>query len=166
MVIVLALCCVSPTFADLEVSPDGGGGITITVPYPVLHFLRVQTVEKFHPGTAAAHSLSWPLGQCTYWANLRYHELTGSWVPWMGNADAWVTGARRFGWNVSSLPRAPSILVLMPGVQGASSIGHVAVVESILSPTTFSTSNMNWNGWDIVRNVTFHTGPGVWFVWR
>lgn len=118
-------------------------------------------------------SLNWPVGQCTYWANSRYHTLTGHWVPWNGNADQWVAGARSAGWSVSQTPHVPSIIVLMPGVQGASSYGHVAVVEHIVAgatPTTVYTSNMNWyangGGWDKVSYVDFTVGSGVYFVWH
>jgi surface antigen len=111
---------------------------------------------------------NWPLGVCTYWANYRYHELTGYWVTWLGNAYQWAEGARLAGWHVSSQPHVPSIIVLQPGVQGASSYGHVAVVESA-SGDTVHTSNMNWyangGGWDIVSYYDFTVGPGVSFIW-
>ena len=119
-----------------------------------------------------AGSLNWPLGQCTFWANLHYHALTGYWISWSGNADQWVAGARAGGWNVSTYPHVPSIIVLMPYVQGAGGYGHVAVVESIVAgatPTTVHTSNMNWwgnGGWDIVSNVNFTAGSGVYFIWH
>lgn len=120
--------------------------------------------------TNGGGSLNWPVGQCTYWANLRYHALTGFWVSWNGNAWQWKAGAQAAGWNVSQTPHVPSIIVLMPGVQGASSYGHVAVVESMINSTTVHTSNMNWwangGGWDKVSYVDFNTGSGVWFVWR
>jgi surface antigen len=115
----------------------------------------------------------WPYGQCTYWANLYYHQLTGWWVNWAGNANEWVAGANAAGWNVSTTPHVPSIIVLMPGVQGASyAYGHVAVVTSIIDSTTVMTSNMNWwtggGGWGIVSNVEFNYGPGygVYFLWH
>jgi surface antigen len=120
-----------------------------------------------------AGSLNWPVGQCTYWANSRYHALTGYWVSWSGNADQWVAGARAAGWNVSTSPHVPSIIVLMAGVQLASSYGHVAVVESIVagaSPVTVHTSNMNWynngGGWDKVSYEDFTVGSGVYFIWH
>jgi surface antigen len=127
----------------------------------------VQTIGN------GAGSLNWPVGQCTYWANARYHQLTGFWVPWSGNANQWVAGARGAGWNVSTSPHVPSIIVLMSGVQGASSYGHVAVVESIVAgaaPVTVHTSNMNWyangGGWDVVSYQDFTVGSGVYFVWH
>jgi surface antigen len=122
--------------------------------------------------TNGSGSLDWPVGQCTYWANTRYHQLTGFWVNWSGNADEWVTGARVAGdgWNVTQTPHWPSIIVLMPYVQLASSYGHVAVVEKIINSTTVETSNMNWSaaggGFDIVSLVNFTVGSGVYFVWH
>lgn len=120
-----------------------------------------------------ATSLSWPVGQSTYWANLRYHQLTDYWVSWNGNADQWVSGARAAGWNVSQTPHVPSIIVLMSFVQGASEYGHVGVVEKLLpnsNPLAVDTTNMDWQtnggGWDIVSHATFTVGPGVYFIWH
>ncbi|HLZ80386.1 MAG TPA: CHAP domain-containing protein, partial [Ktedonobacteraceae bacterium] len=83
-------------------------------------------------------------GQCTYYADFRYHQLTGNWVPWGGNAWEWAAGARASGWNVSSIPHVPSIIVLQPGVQGAGYFGHVAVVERINTDGTVYTTSWNW----------------------
>lgn len=108
-------------------------------------------------------------GECTYWANMRYHALTGYWVPWLGNAYQWYYGAKASGWVVSSTPKVPSIMVLQPYVQGASWLGHVAIVESINKDGSVYTSNYNWyngGGWDILSYYTFHPGPGVSFLWH
>jgi surface antigen len=105
-------------------------------------------------------------GQCTYWANMRYHELTGHWVPWLGNAAQWYYGARMSGWAVSAMPHVPSILVLQPGVQEAGWYGHVAIVEKINSDGSVLTSNWNWQGsWARETLVTFRPGSGVSFLW-
>ncbi len=110
-------------------------------------------------------------GQCTYWANYRYHQLTGYWVDWLGNAYQWAAGARAAGWIVSSQPnlKGPSIIVLQPYVEGASYYGHVAVVEKVNSNGSVYTSNYNWyanGGWDYLSYWTFTPGPGVSFVWH
>ena len=108
-------------------------------------------------------------GQCTFWANLRYHQLKGFWVPWLGNAYQWSYGAQMSGWIVSSTPIVPSIIVLQPGVQGASYFGHVAVVEKINPDGSVYTSNYNWyanGGWNTKSYWTFKPGPGVSFVWH
>lgn len=110
-------------------------------------------------------------GQCTYWANYRYHQLTGYWVDWLGNAYQWAAGAKAAGWIVSSKPnlKGPSIMVLQPYVEGASYFGHVAVVEKVNSDGSVLTSNFNWyanGGWDTLSDWTFTPGLGVWFVWH
>jgi surface antigen len=114
-------------------------------------------------------SLPWPYGQCTYWANYRYHQMTGFWVQWTGNADQWFLGAQKAGWDYGQTPPpdVPSIVVLMPYVQQAGGVGHVAVVESV-SGNVIHTSNMNWGygGWTHTEQVDFTLGSGVYFVWH
>jgi surface antigen len=105
-------------------------------------------------------------GQCTYWANMRYHALTGEWISWIGNADQWVSGAISSGWVVSGTPHVPSIIVMQPFVQGAGYYGHVAVVEKINPDGSVLTSNWNWAGnWAVTTDVTFTPGSGVTFIW-
>ena len=108
-------------------------------------------------------------GQCTWWANQRYHQLHGVYVPWTSNADAgqWVARATQFHWHISSHPTAGAIVVLAPDVQGASWVGHVAVVEHILRNGHVVASNMNWGpAPGAVTNVEFTPGRGVFFVTR
>lgn len=108
-------------------------------------------------------------GQCTYWADYYYHELTGHWVPWGGDAWAWAGGARASGWVVSGSPHVYSIIVLQPYVQGAGGYGHVAVVVGMNSDGSVRTSNWNWyaggGGWATTSYWNFFPGPGVSFVW-
>jgi surface antigen len=126
------------TYAGVQSGPSGGGG----------------GLNRFF------------YGQCTYWANMRYHALTGHWVPWLGNADQWVYGAESSGWIVSATPHLHAIIVLQPGVQGAGWYGHVAIVEQINSNGSVVTSNWNWAGnWGTETFVTFTPGPGVSFVY-
>jgi surface antigen len=109
-------------------------------------------------------------GQCTFYADFRYHQLTGFWAPWGGDAWAWAAGAQASGWIVSSSPHVPSIIVLQPYVQGASAFGHVAVVEGINSDGSVYTTNWNWyangGGWATWSSWNFRPGPGVTFVWK
>ncbi|GER87773.1 hypothetical protein KDW_19350 [Dictyobacter vulcani] len=108
------------------------------------------------------------MGQCTYWADFRYHQLTGYAVPWMYDAKGWAYGASQSpGWVVSSTPKVPSILVLQPGTQGAGlQYGHVAIVERINSDGTLYTSAWNVVGPGILTYMTYHITPGVSFVWH
>ena len=106
-------------------------------------------------------------GQCTWWADYRYHQLTGFAIPWSGNASAWAYNAAGYGgWVVSDTPRVPSIIVLQPGVQYASGWGHVAIVERINPDGSVYTSNYNVVGWGVLSYATYHPGPGVSFVYH
>ncbi len=108
-----------------------------------------------------------PYGQCTWWAAQRYYQIHHTYVPWTTNADAWqwVSRANNFHWRVSSQPSPGAIVDLQPWVQGAYGLGHVAVVERILSNGHVIASNMNWGiyYWQ-VTNVEFAPGPGVTFI--
>lgn len=106
-------------------------------------------------------------GQCTWWADERYRQLHGTYVPWTSNANAaqWASRAQEFNWRVSSQPIQGSIIVLQPGVQGAWGAGHVGVVEQVIGNGRVIASNMNWgSSYSQVIDVQFSAGPGVSFV--
>ncbi len=86
-----------------------------------------------------------PQGQCTYGASLQYHNATGYWVPFSGNANQWAANAYAYGWQVSSEPVVPSIICLQAGVQMADAVdGHVGVVQSINSDGSVNVISLNW----------------------
>jgi surface antigen len=108
-----------------------------------------------------------PYAQCTWWANQRYHQLHGVYVPWTtrSNAYQWKARAPEFGWRVYDTPQKGDIMVLQPYIQGATGYGHVAIVEQVLGQGKFIASSMNWA--PAPRSVTraqFHTGRGVSFI--
>jgi surface antigen len=108
-----------------------------------------------------------PYGQCTWWANQRYHQLHGSFVPWRTNANAfqWANRAREYGWHVSGTPTVGSIIVLQPNVDGAYGLGHVGVVEQILTDGRVMASSMNWGKHpSMVTENPYVLGPGVSFI--
>jgi len=115
------------------------------------------------------HTNVFPYGACTWWANQRYYQMHGFYVPWTSQANAaqWVARAYQFGWHVSSVPAVGDIMVLQPGVQGAYWLGHVAVVERVLSNGHVIASSMSWGShpW-AVTTWQFTPGPGVAFVTR
>lgn len=109
---------------------------------------------------------NFPYGQCTWWADQRYHQLTGIYVPWIinSNANVWVTRANQYHWNVSTQPKVGSIMMLAAWVEGAGGYGHVAVVEKLLGGGRFQVSQMNWTGVGIKSYGNFATGRGVYFI--
>lgn len=112
-------------------------------------------------------SNAFPYGACTWYADQRYHDLHGTYVPWTSNANAWQwpQRANEYGWRVTSAPRVGSIIVLQSGIQGASWLGHVGVVEQVEGNGSVIASSMNWgaNPWAVSR-WQFYTGPGVTFI--
>ncbi len=128
-------------------------------------FLPVEPASVATSGDASSLNRFF-YGQCTYWANYRYGQLTGHYVSWLGNAYQWAAGASANGWVVSATPHVASIIVLQPGVEGAGAYGHVAVVESINSDGSVHTSDWNWAGSGASTTyVDFRNGPGVSYVW-
>jgi N-acetylmuramoyl-L-alanine amidase len=119
------------------------------------------------PQTAlTGSSNNFPYGQCTWWASQRYFQLHGVYVPWKTDANAWqwADRAHDYDWHVSSQPVVGAIVVLQPGVQGAYSLGHVGVVES-LSNGTATVSNMNWGASPSqITDSQIYAGPGVSFI--
>jgi surface antigen len=96
-------------------------------------------------------------GQCVYWALNEFHQYDGLYPDTVhsaannGNAMYLATNAAYHGWAVSSAPRANSIAVFQPGVNGAGSVGHVAWVTGVSGryitvsemdfPTAYKTDN-------------------------
>jgi surface antigen len=108
-----------------------------------------------------------PYASCTWWADQRYYQLHGVFVPWRINANAWQWTARayEFGWRVSALPTVGAIMDLQPNVEGAWGMGHVAVVERVLPNGHVIASSMSWYPyWWLVTDYEFVPGPGVTFI--
>ena len=128
----------------------------------------IRQVNKNHgPRPPAGSRNVFPFGACTWWADQRYFQLHGIFVPWRTQANAWqwVARAYQFGWRVSSRPMPGAIVVLQPWVEGAYGLGHVAVVERILKNGHVIASNMSWGGNPLrIAYVQFAPGPGVRFI--
>lgn len=108
-----------------------------------------------------------PYGQCTWWANQRYFQLHGTYVPWKTKANAWQWKFRafQFHWHVSTKPKVGAIIDLQPWVEGAYTMGHVAIVERVLGNGHVIASTMNWGAFPgRVSYVEFAPRQGVSFI--
>ncbi len=88
-------------------------------------------------------------GQCTFGAHAKFHDATGVYGAWSGNAWQWSASARNNGWTVVNDAQARAIVVFQPGVQGASKWGHVAWVDSVEQRSDglyIHITEMNWRG--------------------
>lgn len=105
-------------------------------------------------------------GSCTWYA--QYRRMDERLIS-LGNAAQWAWNARSHGLSTGSTPRVGATVVFQPGVQGASSVGHVGHVEAVYSNGWFLESAMStyWNGggWGRVSYVYAHTGYGVSFIY-
>ena len=139
----------------------------ITEPYTIYTSETICIPDLSAHQPISGQGNSFPYGQCTWWANQRYHALHGVYVPWLGQANAWqwTDRARQFYWRVSSNPSPGAIIDLQPWVQGAYGLGHVAVVERILGNGHVIASNMNWGTYPYqITDVEFTPGSGVTFI--
>jgi peptidoglycan endopeptidase LytE len=94
-----------------------------------------------------------PYGYCTWWvAHKRY-------VPWNGDAWAWWSNARIFGFAEGQYPMAGAIMVT--GISWTSPVGHVAYVESVNPDGSFTISEMNYAGWGRVDYRTIKSTAGL-----
>ncbi|GAC1536992.1 MAG: hypothetical protein NVS2B7_07040 [Herpetosiphon sp.] len=99
---------------------------------------------------------------CTAYAHYRRQDLP------MNLGDAWMWGyrAKNQGFPVDSYPQVGDVMVLQPGVQGASwDYGHVAYVVAVYDDYSFAVREMN--GGDSSCGVyrdEFHVGRGVKFI--
>lgn len=105
----------------------------------------------FAISTGAVAAGRWPnhfaFGFCTYWVASRRN------VPWYGNANQWIAGARAYGFAEGSTPRVGSIMVTAEGP-----IGHVAYVESVHTDGSWTVSEMNFAAWNVVDHRTIRPG--------
>ncbi|NTU69721.1 LysM peptidoglycan-binding domain-containing protein [bacterium] len=92
-----------------------------------------------------------PYGQCTYYVASRRR------VTWRGNAGAWLRNAAAQGYATGHSPAAGSIVVT-----SESSVGHVAIVESVSGGYIY-VSEMNYGGrrGSVNRNRPIPVGSGV-----
>ena len=106
-----------------------------------------QVSGAVHHGRGPNH---FPFGWCTWYvASRRY-------IPWSGNAGAWPSQARRYGYQVGYTPAVGAIIVT-----GESRWGHVAYVESVHG-NTVTVSEMNFTRWGRVNYRTLSAGHGLY----
>ena len=116
-------------------------------------------------GAAAVNAYAF--GNCTYYVATRYPNI----YPYLGNALDWIPNAKKQGYKTLSSP-APDTIAVYGAGNGYSSLGHVAVVESVNSDGSFQVSEMNYTGFDVTDSrrstmkgvVGFIVPPGSHYV--
>ncbi|MGA7988335.1 MAG: CHAP domain-containing protein [Candidatus Dormiibacterota bacterium] len=104
---------------------------------------------------AGPHVGNAPCGDHFAYGFCTYYVATRRCVPWLGNARDWYVAAAAMGYREGSMPVAGAIVVFRPGIDGTSSLGHVAYVEAVgpaagIPAGAFKLSEMNFAGWNRV----------------
>jgi surface antigen len=116
------------------------------------------------------HTVTFPYGQCTYWAATKRPDIVrtalekGIFGDW--DARAWSRIASRAGYVLSHRPTPGAIAVWQPGVDGAGPPGHVAYVESVHPGGSYTVSEMNFNGSSTVHRRTVRLDRNTVFIGR
>ncbi|MHC5267598.1 glucosaminidase domain-containing protein [Enterococcus sp. LJL98] len=93
---------------------------------------------------------SYPVGQCTWYAFNRVSQLGMKVDDFMGNGGEWASTGRRLGYEISSVPKAGTLISFTPGTAGSSPrYGHVAFVEAV-GPNGILISEGNVYGGDTI----------------
>lgn len=120
--------------------------------------VNAPSAPSYNTDLTAVPGNSYYAGQCTW-----YVKNTLSWVGnYWGNANQWAASAAAAGRLVDSNPTVGSVAVFMPGVAGASSYGHVAVVTGV-NGGMVTISEMNAQGEYVVSSRTV-SAAGVLFI--
>lgn len=130
------------------------------------------------PGTRAPGPPAWgrtlaydegAAGFCTWWAIEEFHAYTGVYPDFYdpvndGNAGYWATDAAYDGWTVTATPRAASIAVFPPGVDGADVDGHVAWVTAVSGPRIVVSEMNGPAGWGQTDTRELTPGGAVRYI--
>jgi len=103
--------------------------------------------KKLEGKAGAGHSF--PYGYCTWYASQRRY------VPWGGNAGAWIYNAKAMGYYTGKTPKAGAIIVT-----AESWWGHVGIVESVKGGSV-TISEMNYERWGKVNRRTLSSSSRV-----
>lgn len=98
-------------------------------------------VAKVSIAEAGAHSF--PYGYCTYYVSQRRM------IPWSGNAIAWLSGARSYGFPTGDTPQVGAIIVTSEGGK----TGHVGMIDDVQGDQ-ITITEMNYRGFGIISTRT------------
>lgn len=112
-----------------------------------LHRRSVQQ-PRSAVGNGGRGSLSYPIGQCTWWVAERRPDLP--FFPGRsGDALNWAVSAASQGFPVGRTPKVGAVAVFQPGEYGAGRFGHVAFVVAVRGKKmTISEAGLRGRGHD------------------
>jgi surface antigen len=105
-------------------------------PQPATTQGKIVSTTKYTYTANTGNGHRFPYGQCTWYVASRVY------VPWGGNAKAWLSNAASYGYKTGRTPVPGAIVV----TSESRLYGHVAYVESV-GPDSVTISEMNYVGW-------------------
>lgn len=116
-----------------------------------------QTTGSFNSTSHFANASAsvgnrYAFGNCTSYAYERRAALGRPIGSFWGNASTWSANAAAAGFGVDKSPAPGAIMQNGGGINGW---GHVAIVETINPDGTFTVSEMNYAGFNVVSSRTF-----------
>lgn len=129
--------------------------IGILLSMPIVAVMAMTDVGGLNDGGTlytgnASTTNTYTYGYCTFWTAQRREEVSKSIPNNWGDAHDWDTGAKAAGYTVNHTPSKYAIMQTDAG-----DLGHVAFVESVGIDGSWTVSEMNVKGWDILSNRTF-----------
>ncbi len=133
--------------------PGGQKEVPVTVPSAGLYRQyatpyggapSVSGWKKLEGRAGAGHRF--PYGYCTWYVSQRRY------IPWGGNAGAWLYNAKSMGYYTGKTPKVGAIIVT-----AESWWGHVGIVESVKGGSV-TISEMNYARWGKTNRRTLSTG--------
>ena len=115
-----------------------------------------RTVSSGPPRLGGYANGKFSYGYCTWYVASRRP------VPWTGDAWMWYGGAIAMGFPTGKLPEPGAIMVTWE-----SPVGHVAYVESVYADGSFTVSEMNYRGWNMISTRTLRPSqvPLIGFIY-
>jgi len=104
------------------------------------------SVAKIANGVTASR---FPYGYCTYYVSQQ------RFIPWSGNAIAWLSGARSFGYATGNIPQVGAIIVTSEGGR----TGHVGMVDGV-GGDEITITEMNYHGFGVISSRTISASYG------
>ncbi|MCX6765474.1 MAG: LysM peptidoglycan-binding domain-containing protein [Candidatus Moranbacteria bacterium] len=132
---------------EVPQSPGTASGLLRQYATPLGGTPLISGWRKLDGRAGAGHRF--PYGYCTWYVSQR------RFIPWGGNAGAWLYNAKAGGYQTSKAPRVGAIIVT-----AESWWGHVGIVEKV-SGGSVTISEMNYNRWGKVNKRTLATSSRV-----
>ena len=138
-------------------------------------------LSGFHTGSSTGECTSWVaarrpdiIERVDTWAYSRYLVAGGGGLNVNWDAMYWARNARRAGLPVGKTPRVGAVLVFQAGAYGATSLGHVAYVNTVARDGSFTITEMHApilgqvtsRRFDAQTARAMATNPGISFIYR